>query len=344
MNIEELHKLISNKWFIIVIAVLIGLVLAYLLIKPLFKSLYTRTLKNNRPYVAKLFKSIGSISILIGIALVLNIISILPINVGVDTTIKSPLEILNIILATFVIGEMLIFIYEKYVNRNVDNKVSSLFHIVIRLLLYSAVVIIVSNELHYDLKAMLTALGVGGLAIALALQDTLGNLFAGMQILASKQFRPGDYVKIAEDVEGYVIDINWRNTMLRTRSENVIIVPNSKIAQSITINYFSIQKNLYFKVSLGVDYSSDLEKVERVTLEVAEEVLKQYPYVPKDFHPRFYYDQFADSSINFYVWLATDIYSNQFNIKHHFIKALKARYDKEGIVIPFPIRTLYINK
>ncbi len=254
------------------------------------------------------------------------------------------LRILDAIFITFLFAEILVFIYEKYSNRKVDNKVSSLFHIIIRLLVYSAGILVISSILDYDIKAMLTALGVGGLAIALALQDTLSNLFSGMQILASKQLKPGDYVKVEKGVEGYVLDINWRNTTLKTLFQNIIIVPNSKISSSITTNYSAGHNDLYFQVDVGVHYNSDLEFVEKVTLEVVEEVLSQYPRIPKKFVPRVRFYEFADSSVKFKIWLAADFYEKKFLIRHHFIKTLQARYKKEGIVIPFPIRTLYMQK
>lgn len=334
----------DNKITAIFLALVIGLSLGLFVIRPLFASIKHRAIRRRRPIFAKLFNTLRKFSLFIGAMLLLNTLYFLPIGLVFEHRFQLILEVLNTILFTFLAAEVMIFIYDKYSNRKVDNKVSTLFHILIRLLVYAAGILIVSSIINYDIKAMLTALGVGGLAIALALQDTLSNLFAGMQILASKQLKPGDYVKVDDRVEGYVLDINWRNTTLRTLLENVIIVSNSQISQSITTNYFTLQKNLYFQVPVGVHYDSDLELVEKVTLEVAEQVLSRFPDVPKDFHPKVRYDEFADSSINFKVWMVTDLYENQVIIRHHFIKALHARYNKEGIVIPYPIRTLYMEK
>ncbi len=335
--------LFNNQLATISISLLIGGILGILIIRPIFKRIIEKAVKRRKPHIAQLFTTLKKMSFIFGAVVLLNTLYAIPFSLELKDIFKLTIKVLDAVILTFVFAEILIFIYEKYSNRDVDNKVSSLFHIVIRLLVYSAGIIVISSILKYDIKAMLTALGVGGLAVALALQDTLSNLFSGMQILASKQLKPGDYVKLENSVEGYVLDINWRNTTLRTLLENVIIVPNSTISKTITTNYFTLQKNLYFHVFVGVHYNSDLEFVERVTLEVAEEVLSQYPDVPKDFHPRVRFYEFADSSINFKVWMATDLYENQFLIRHHFIKSLQARYNKEGIVIPFPIRTLYME-
>ncbi len=339
-----MDKIIDSEWFVMSVTILIGLTIGFLVIRPILKIIKKKAVKRELPYLVHFLNTLSKISVVFGAVLLLNLLGFYPFDLSLKESFQTTLKILNALIVTFLFAEILVFIYDKYSNKKMDNKASSLFHIIIRVLVYFAGGIAISSILNYDIKAMLTAMGVGGLAIALALQETLSNLFAGMQILASKQLKPGDYVKIEDAVEGYVLDINWRNTTLRTLFENVIIVPNSKISKTITTNYFTLQKNLYFQVPVGVHYHSNLEHVEKVTLEVAQEVLSQYPDVPKNFTPRVRFYEFADSSINFKVWMATDLYENQFLIRHHFIKSLQARYNKEGIVIPFPIRTLYIEK
>jgi len=98
-------------------------------------------------------------------------------------------------------------------------------------------VLVILDEMGVPVAPILTALGVGGLAFALALQDSLANLFAGLNILMSKNIRRGDYIKLASGEEGAVADITWRSTTLRTLSNNLIIIPNKKLAESILSNY-----------------------------------------------------------------------------------------------------------
>lgn len=336
-------NIFENKWFAITITIIIGILIGFLIISPILKRIENKLGKRKLPYITQFINTLRRTSPILGAILLLNFIDFYPIDLSLKDTFKTTLKVFNTLILTFLFAEILVFIYDKYSDKKLNNKASSLFHILIRLFVYFVGIITISSILEYDIKAMLTALGVGGLAVALALQDTLSNLFAGMHILASKQLKPGDYIKIEDNVEGYVLDINWRNTTIRTLLENIIIVPNSKISSTITVNYFTLQKNLYFQVPVGVHYDSDLEKVEKITLEVAQDVLNQYPNVPKDFKPRVRFFEFADSSINFKVWMATDLYENKFVIQHHFIKSLQDRYNKEGIIIPFPIRTLYMQ-
>lgn len=201
--------------------------------------------------------------------------------------------------------------------------------------------LIVLQTLKISITPILTALGVGGLAVALALQDTLSNFFAGLQIIASKQVRTGDYVKLTDtNQEGYVSDITWRNTTIRSFKNNMTIVPNAKLASAIVTNYYQPRRQMMLMIPVGIDYSSDLEKVEKVTIETAREILKETPGAVPNFEPYIRYHTFADFSINFNVMMSVREYMDQHIVKHEFVKRLHKRYLKEGINIPFPIRTV----
>lgn len=203
--------------------------------------------------------------------------------------------------------------------------------------------LVLLQYLGVSITPMLTALGVGGLAVALALQDTLSNIFAGFHILASRQVAPGDYVKLSSGDEGYVEDITWRNTRIRAIPNNMVIVPNATLASSIVTNYFLPEREMGVQVELGVSYASDLEHVERVTLEVARETMEAVPCGVPDFEPRLRYHTFGDSSIDFRVVLRVTEFGDSYQLAHEFIKRLHARYRREGIEIPFPIRTVHMR-
>lgn len=200
--------------------------------------------------------------------------------------------------------------------------------------------LVVLQSLGVSITPMLTALGVGGLAIALALQDTLANLFAGIQILASRKVVPGDFVQLDSGEDGYVVDITWRNTTIRQLAGNVVVVPNSHFASAIITNFHQPQQDMAVRVQVGVSYASDLEHVERVTIEVAQDVMTTVEGGMPSFEPFIRYHTFGDSSINFTVIMRAAEATNQYLLTHEFIKRLHARYRAEGIEIPFPIRTL----
>lgn len=200
--------------------------------------------------------------------------------------------------------------------------------------------LVILNGLGLSIAPMLTALGVGGLAVALALQEPLANFFAGLFLTLAGQVRIGDYLKLDSGQEGYVVDFSWRSTRLRMLSNNLVIVPNAKLAQAIVVNHQLPSHDLAVLVEVGVDYASDLAHVEQVVTEVGRAVMADVPGAVADFEPFIRYHTFADSSINFTVILRGKEFVDQYLIKHEFVKRLHVRFTQEGIVIPFPIRTL----
>jgi hypothetical protein len=121
--------------------------------------------------------------------------------------------------------------------------------------------LVILNGLGLSITPMLTALGVGGLAVALALQEPLANFFAGLFIALAGQIRVGDYVKLDSGQEGYVVDFSWRSTRLRMLANNLVVVPNAKLAQAILVNHHLPSQDLAVLVDVGVDYSSSRKSV-----------------------------------------------------------------------------------
>lgn len=221
---------------------------------------------------------------------------------------------------------------------------TSIFRVLAKVGVWGLGAAIALHELGVSIAPLITALGVGGLAVALALQDTLSNLFAGLQILVAGQVKVGDFVRLESGEEGVVTDINWRNTTVRTLANNMVVVPNSKLASTVTVNMNQPDREMSVLVPVGVDYGSDLEKVERVTREVAEETQAQVEGAVREFKPVIRYTAFGDSAINFTVVLRAREATAQYLIKHEFIKRLAARYREEGITIPFPQRVVWLNR
>ena len=223
--------------------------------------------------------------------------------------------------------------------------------------IYITGIILVLDEFDVSITPMITALGVGGMAIALGLQETMANIFAGLHILLTKQVRIGDNIRLEGGAEGQIIDITWRYAKIHTVTNNIITVPNNKLAAAIITNYDMASDRMQsvsvmdvaFTVTVGVAYDSDLDMVERVTLEVARDILTRLdPSLDIDegspTAPAVRFHTFGDSSILFNVNLHTTSFRSQYLIRHEFIKALKKRYDEEGIEIPFPIRTVRMEK
>ena len=200
---------------------------------------------------------------------------------------------------------------------------------------------IILQNLGIDITALITALGIGGIAVALALQDTLGNLFAGVQIILSRQVRQRDYIRLSSGEEGWVTDVKARNTTIQTFPDgNLVTVPNATLASSIVKNFSMPRTALWVTLEVGVSYDSDLDQVEAVALEVAEQVLAEVDGGVAGKEPIVRYHTFADSSVNFDVRMMVREFESQGPVRHEFIKRLHRRFADEGIEIPFPIRTV----
>jgi small-conductance mechanosensitive channel len=268
----------------------------------------------------------------------------IPISPTLLAIFKKVLLVSVILSVTIVLSKIAVGFVNLY-SRKTEGVLpsTSIFANLTKLLILLLGILIILQTLGISITPILTALGVGGLAVALALQDTLSNLFAGIHILLSRKIRPGDYVKLETGEEGYVTDITWRNTTIRALPNNMVIVPNSKLASAIVINFYQPETEMAVLVQVGVGYESDLRKVERVTIEVGKEVMREVPGGVPEFEPFIRYHTFADFSINFTVILRAKEYVDQYLIKHEFVKRLHQRYKEEGIEIPFPIRTVYMK-
>ncbi|MSM38868.1 MAG: mechanosensitive ion channel [Geobacter sp.] len=220
---------------------------------------------------------------------------------------------------------------------------TSIFSNLAKAIAFSVGILIILQSLGISITPILTALGVGGLAVALALQDTLSNLFSGLHIIATRQIRQGDYIRLGSGEEGYVTDITWRNTLIRALPNNMVLIPNSKLASAIVTNFHLPETEMAVLVQVGVSYDSDLEKVEQTTVDVAQGLLREVQGGVSGFDPFVRYHTFADFSINFTVILRCHEYVDQYLLKHEFVKRLHRRYLAEGIEIPFPIRTVQLK-
>ena len=232
--------------------------------------------------------------------------------------------------------------YVRSYGARVDSTtpLTSLGQNVARILIFTIGFLVVIDALGIHITPILATLGVGGLAVALALQDSLANLFAGLHIIIAKQIRVGDYIKLESGEEGYITDINWRTTRIKMLPNNIVLVPNDKLAKSIVTNYHLPENEMSVLIAVGVHYRSDLKKVEEMTCDVAREVMREVPGGVPGFEPFIRYHTFNASSIDFSVILRAKEFVDQYLIKHEFIKRLHVRYAQEGIVIPFPIRAI----
>ena len=211
---------------------------------------------------------------------------------------------------------------------------------IVRIIVISLGLLILLDSFGVSITPIVASLGISSLAVALALQPTLENFFSGIQLVIDKPIKVGQFIQLESGEEGYVHKIGWRSTWIRMLPNNVVVMANKNLVGSKIINYYYPSKDLAVLVQVGVHYESDLEHVERVTIEVGRETMKEVTGGVPEFDPFIRYHTFDDFSINFTVILRAQEFVDNYLIKHEFIKKLHKRYAKEGIVIPYPIAAL----
>ena len=235
--------------------------------------------------------------------------------------------------------------------------VTSLTRKIVQIVVYIIGGITILSFFGISITPIVTALGVGGLAVALALQDTLSNMFAGVYITLANQIRVGDYIKLENNLEGFVVDIGWRNTSIKPFDENLVIIPNNKLSQSIITNYFLPLPAVRAKVEVRVDYRSDPGHVERVLYSIVNEYGHDDPAEaaredqPSDKirgllripEPVVRFSMFGDSALNFFMSFSVIDFQHQGPARHEIMKKVFYRFREEDINIPFPIRTLHLG-
>ena len=192
-----------------------------------------------------------------------------------------------------------------------------------------------------NISPLIAGLGIGGLAVALALQPTLSNLFAGTYVITEGVVSAGDYIEMENGITGYVVDVNWRSTRLRTWTNNMVIIPNSRFAETIITNYSKPEEYVNVYLVCGVAYESDLGQVEAASMEVMRELERDHAGVVPGYGVYFGYDNFGESNIDFWLFMQARDRLASFEVRSELIKRLHARLTAEGIAINYPVRTLH---
>ncbi len=256
------------------------------------------------------------------------------------------IHVILILSVTFALANLSGNILKSYIRQsNLSLPSTGLAYGLLKGIIIVVGVLIVLSVLGISIAPLITALGVGGLAVALALQDTLANLFAGIHILMEKSIRVGDFIKLETGQEGYVQDITWRTTRVRMLPNNMVVIPNSKLAQSVVTNYYLPEKRMSLLIPVGVSYSSDIEQVERILVEEAKKGAADIPGLLADPAPfvRFI-PGFGDSSLDFTLICQVAEFTDQYLAQHELRKRIFKRFSEAGIEIPFPQRTVHVRE
>ena len=225
-------------------------------------------------------------------------------------------------------------------NTGIESKILPPIRRVLPLAIYSIALLVTLDGLGVAISPLLAGFGIGGLAVALAVQPTLSNFFAGTYLVTEGELKEGDFIELDGGPSGYVVDVGWRSTKIRSRFNNLVIIPNSKMVDTIVTNFYSPTPAMNVIVNCGVSYDSNLKQVEEIVTEIANDLVKTSPYAIEEVDPFIGFSNFGDSNIDFFVILQAKDRTESFILKSELIKRIHQRFEKEDIEINYPVRKL----
>jgi len=229
--------------------------------------------------------------------------------------------------------------------KGAETKHLSIFGRIADIILIFVFGLFLMRYLGIDVTPLIASLGIGGLAVALALQGTLADFIAGLSIIGDKSIKVGDYVELENNqLAGYIEDISWRTSRIRTLGGDYIIVPNTKLSQSITKDYNFGSPVTFTGVTLYISYKNDLSKVEQVANRVGKELQTSVAGAVKGYEPKLRFKEFQESNIMASIYFKINSISDQYMVKHEFIKRIKKEFEKNGIEISYPVRVVRIKR
>ena len=256
-------------------------------------------------------------------------------------------QVLGVVLGIFFVVGLLSSAVDWYLEslagktqQVIDVKLFPLMRRISVVIIYGVGGLLVLDLLGIGISPLIAAMGLGGLAVALAIQPTLANLFAGTYVMTEGVIANGDYIELEGGLKGYVVEVGWRSTRIRDWRNNIVVVPNAKFAETIITNYQQPTPYVNVYLECGTSYDSDLYRVEEVCNEVMDVILDSEPMAVKGYGKYFGFDNFGDSNVNFWLFIqATDRWGS-FVVKSALMKMLHKRFNDEGIAINYPMRTL----
>ncbi len=283
--------------------------------------------------------------VVLGVYLSLTLTLDLP--AGVQHAIDLGARALGVLLFVVLVGRVFsrvmdwaIAEQDKREHHTVDTRLLLMLRRVLVGLIYALGLLLVINTLGIPISPLIAGLGLGGVAVALAIQPTLSNLFAGTYVMTEGVVSPGDYIEMEGGVAGYVLEVGWRSTRLRTWGNNLVVVPNARFAETIITNYYEPTPPVNVYLTCGVSYDSDLARVEAVSMDVMNEVLESSPHGVREYGAYFGFENFGESNVDFWLFVQARDRLASFELRSELINELHRRFDEEGIVINYPVRAI----
>lgn len=271
----------------------------------------------------------------------------LPLPENAHVIASGSVFVVNVILLTNIayriIDEILNWYAERVAERTGDGlnrqiiplleKLSSIF-------LICSALIITLRHFNYDVLSLVTALGIGSLALGLAAKDTIANMISGFTLMIDRPFRIGDRIQLVGGQWGDVVDIGLRSTKIKTVDNTLLIIPNSELCNTTIINLAFPDLRAKGRINVGVAYGSDPEKIKGLLVAAARDI----PEILTEPQPEAFFVSFGDSALNMALFFWVRDYTEVFPVTDRLNTLIHDRFRENGIVIPYPTRTVKLEK
>jgi small-conductance mechanosensitive channel len=255
--------------------------------------------------------------------------------------------VVNIIIFTNIAYRTVDEILDWYGSRvaertgvGMDRQILPLAEKIITIFLIGSALIITLKHFNYDILSLVTALGIGSLAIGMAAKDTLANMISGFTLMIDRPFRIGDRIQLTGGQWGDVVDIGLRSTKIKTADNTLLIIPNSELCNSTVVNMAFPDLKSKGRINVGVAYGCDVITVKNLLVDTALE----FPEVLRDPAPEAFFVSFGENALNLSLFFWVDDYGKVFQVTDLLNTKIVTRFAENGIEIPYPTRTVILEK
>ncbi len=251
--------------------------------------------------------------------------------------------ILYILLGAYLVSNVIHGLIQWYSNdiapktkSKLDDQLMPFLDKVDRIVIFTIALLMIFDRLGYQITPILASLGVAGIAVAFAAQETISNVFGAFSILTDRPFKVGDRVELSETEIGDVIDIGVRSTRIKTMDDKIIIMPIAVISKGKIINYSEPDQKVRFTIKVGISYKSDIDRAMQIMTNIA----KNTEGVISNPVPRAYVVALSSYSIDLILHVWVNDYKLEFEVSDRIYREIIRRFAEENIEIPYPITTI----
>lgn len=265
------------------------------------------------------------------------------LSLGLIGTLDRLALAMLILVSAYLVSNLIMAILRWYArdvaphtNSDLDDHLIPFMEKLIGVVVYLLAFLVILKSFGVEITALVASMGVAGIAVALAAQESLSNVFGAVAILLDRPYKVGDRLLIPGVGQGDVLDIGMRSTRVLTRDRRVVVIPNRDMASSEIVNLSLPDNRLRLKLKVGVAYNADIDRASRIL----EEIAASNELVAKEPKPASYVSSLGDFSIEIVllVWIAD--YQQDFDVTDQLYRQILVRFKEEGIEISYPVMTI----